>query len=77
MLGGRGDDGLERRQHALAVGLAERDQPHPGGDPVGGDRLQIGCERRLQRDAVAGGGNRDRDRVGHWPSPDRLEAVDG
>ena len=53
-LRGGGDDRLERRQHALAVGLAERDQPHAGRDPVGGDGMQIGGERRLERDAVAG-----------------------
>jgi len=38
-LRGGGDEGLERRQHALAVGLPERDQPHACGDEIGGDRL--------------------------------------
>src|SRR5664279_6564218 len=33
-LRGRCDDGLQRRQHALAVALAERDQPHAGGNPI-------------------------------------------
>ncbi len=56
--------------------LAERDQPHAGGDPVGGDRLQIGGERRLERDAVAGGGDRHRDRIGDRAVPDRLEPVE-
>ena len=52
--GGRGDDRLERGEHALAVGLAERDEPHAGGNQVGGHRMQIGGERRLDGDAVAG-----------------------
>ena len=39
-LGGGGDDRLQRGEYALAVGLAERDQPHAGGDPVGVDRVQ-------------------------------------
>ena len=30
-------DGVERRQRPLAVGLAERHQPHPGGNQVGGE----------------------------------------
>jgi hypothetical protein len=28
---------LERRKHALAITLAERSQPHPGGYQIGGD----------------------------------------
>ena len=67
--GGGGDHRLQRGQHALAVGLAERDQPHAGRDPVGGDGLQEGGKRRLERNAVAGGGDRHRDRIGDRAVP--------
>ena len=51
---GRRDDRLERGEHALPVGLAERNEPHAGGDQIGGHGVQIGVQRRLERDAVAG-----------------------
>ena len=73
---GRSDDRLERGQHALALRLAERDQPHAGGDPIGGDRLQIGGQRRVKRDVVAGGGDRHRDRIGDRAVPNRFEPVE-
>ena len=63
--------GFERREHTLPVGLPERNEPHAGGDHVGGDRVQIGVQRRLERDAVAGGGDADRDRIGDRSIPRR------
>ena len=71
-----GDDRLQRRQHALAVGLAERDQPHAGGDPIGGDRLQERGERRFERNAMAGGGDRHRHRIGDRAVPDCFQPVE-
>ena len=68
--------GSSAAKHALAVGLAERDEPHAGGDPVGGERLQKGRERGRERDAVAGGGGRDRDRIGDRAVPDGLQPVE-
>ena len=63
----RRDDRLERREHALAVGLAERNEPHAGRNQICGDGVQIGVQRRLKRDAVA---RRPRRR----PRPDRRPA---
>ena len=34
---------------------------------IGGDRMQEGVQRGRKRDAVAGAGDADRDRIGHWP----------
>ena len=42
-LRGRLDDRLQRGEHALAVGLAERDEPHAGRNQIGGDRMQKAC----------------------------------
>ena len=41
--------GFERREHALAVGLAERDEAHAGGNEVGRLSVQIGMQRRRER----------------------------
>ena len=38
--GRRDQHGSSAASDALAVGLAERDQPHAGRDQVGGDRMQ-------------------------------------
>ena len=40
--GGRCDDRLESREHALTIGLAERDEPHAGRDETGGEAMQEG-----------------------------------
>ena len=48
-LRGGGDGGLERGDDAQALRLAKRDEPHAGRHPVGGERLKISGERRLQR----------------------------
>ena len=69
-------DRLERGEHALAVALAERDEPHAGRNQIGGDRVQEGVQRRLERDAVARGRDADRDRIGQWPSPGRGQPVE-
>ena len=74
-LRGCGDDRLERRQHALAVGLAERNEPHAGRNQVGGERMQIGVQRRLERDAVSRAGDADRDRIARRRRP-RPRAAD-
>ena len=61
--GGGGDRRLERGEHALAVGLAERDEPHAGRDPVGAaSACRKAVERRRQRNAVAGARDADRHR---------------
>ncbi len=59
---GRGDIFLKRRKDALAIGLAERDEPHAGGDPVGRQRVQEGRQRRRAGDAMPGAGDADGDR---------------
>ena len=41
-LGTCGEDRLERGEHALAVGLPERNEPHAGRHEIGRDRLQKG-----------------------------------
>ena len=55
----------ERGDGALAVGLAERDEPHAGGDEVGGEGVEIGGERRRQGDAVRRARDADGDRQRH------------
>src|SRR5205814_3903092 len=50
--GGRCDDRLESREHALTIGLAERDEPHAGRDETGGEAMQEGNNRRFNRNAV-------------------------
>ena len=59
---GCGDDVFERGEDALAVGLAERDKPHAGGNPVCHERMQKGIQRGLASKAVAGASNADGDR---------------
>ena len=66
---GRRDDRLKRGQHPLAVGLPERDEPHAGRNEIGRDGMQKGVQRRLSGNAVAGGGDRDRDRIGDGAAP--------
>ena len=51
---GRRNDRLERGEHALAVGLAERNQAHAGRNEVRRDGMQIGVQRRRERNAVPG-----------------------
>ena len=75
-LRGRLDHRLERGEHALAVALAERDEAHAGRNEIGRTACRIGVQRRLERDAVARGGDADRDRIGHWPSPGRGQPVE-
>ena len=74
--GGCGNDRLERREQALAVGLAERNEPHAGRNQVGRDGMQIGVQRGLERDAVARRRDADRDRIGDRPVPGRRQPVE-
>ena len=61
-LGDGRHDWLQRGQHALAVGLAKRNESHAGGNPVRHLRMQEGVERGLTGDTVTGAGNADGDR---------------
>src|SRR6185437_6993304 len=70
------DDRLEPRNDALAVGLAERHQPHAGGNPIGDQRLRKGGERRLDRDAVPGGSHRHRDGISDGTVPCSLQTIE-
>ena len=45
---------LERGEHALAIGLAERDQPAACRNPVRRHRMQEGMQRGLKRNAMRG-----------------------
>ena len=54
--------GSSARQHALAVGLAERNKPHAGGNPVRRKRMQKRVQCRFAGDAVTGTGDADGDR---------------
>ena len=73
---GGGDGGFERREHALAIGLAERHQPHAGRHPVGGERLEEGGQREVAGNAVAGGRHRDGNGISDRAVPDGFEAVE-
>src|SRR5262249_32968317 len=73
---GGGNNAFKRRQDTLTVGWPEREEAAPGGHQVGRDRLQERGERRAERDAVASGGNRDRDRISEWTIPDRRQVVE-
>src|SRR6185503_2360163 len=53
--GGCRDEGLERGEQALPVGLAERNEPHTGRDQVRRYGMQIGGKRRLDRDTMSSG----------------------
>ena len=59
---GGADTGFECGERALAIGLAERNKPHAGGNPVGRERVQKSVQRRLASNAVASAGNADGDR---------------
>jgi hypothetical protein len=54
---------LEPRQHALAVGLPQRNQARSGRYPVAGHRVQESVDSRLQRNAVGRADDTDRDRI--------------
>ncbi len=54
---GREDRGLERRDHPLAVGLAERHQADARRDQVRGEGVQVARERGLERQAVRRAGD--------------------
>ena len=45
---GRDHHRLERGKHALALRLAERDEPHAGGDQIGRERMQHALHARAQ-----------------------------
>ena len=51
---------FKRRQQALSVRLAERDQPHTCGNEVRHDRMQIGVQRLALCDPVPGRRHTDR-----------------
>ena len=62
---------LERRQHALAVGLSERDQAAAGGNPI---RRSAHAGRHAASERAARHGLRrppNRDRIGDRAGPDR------
>ena len=61
----RAASGIRRGGDALAVGLADRDQPHPGRDDVGGEGLDEERRGQRARQAEQPRGVADRDRVGH------------
>ena len=48
----------------------------PAETQLAASACRIGGERGLERDAVAGGGDGDRDRIGDRPVPDRLQPVE-
>ena len=73
---GRRCDRLERGEQALAFRLPQGNEPHAGRDQIGGDGMKIGVERRIERDAVAGRRDADRDGIGDWAVPDFGEAVE-
>src|SRR5205814_2285571 len=78
--GGRCDDRLESREHALTIGLAERDEPHAGRDETGGEAMQEGNNRRFNRNAVTRSRRGDGNRIGarSWPnSPQPIERGTG
>ena len=66
--------GFKRGEHALAVGLAERDEADAGGNPVGGQRVQKRLQRRFAGDAVAGAGHADGNGQRDGAVPRRVEA---
>ena len=71
-----GDDRLEAGEHALPVGLPERNEPQAGRYEIARHRLQKGGERRLERDAMTGARDRDRDRIGEGTVPRRSEPIE-
>ena len=52
-----------RGDHALSVGLPERNEPHGSGNEICGDCLQVRGKRGLDRDVVSGSRGRNRDRI--------------
>ena len=54
--------------------MAERNEPHAGGNPVRHHGGQESMQRRRQRDAVTGAGDADRDRIGDRTVP-KLRAM--
>jgi hypothetical protein len=54
---------LEPRQHALAVGLPQRNQARSGRYPVAGNRVQESVDSGLQRNAVGRADDADCDRI--------------
>src|SRR5712664_2086034 len=70
---GRGHHRLERGKHALAVGLAKRDEPHAGRDQVRRHCVEKGMQRSGKRNAVPRAGNPDRDRQRDVAVPDRKQ----
>lgn len=56
---------LETGQDALAVGLAERNEPGTGGDPVRNNRMKKSVKRRLQRNRMRRADDSNSDRIDH------------
>src|SRR4051812_25769859 len=54
---------LQRRQHALAVALAEGNEPRSGGNPVRGERVEEGMHGRRQRHRMQRAHETDRYRI--------------
>ena len=63
--GDRGGEGQEAGGDALAVGLAEGDEPHARGDDVGGEGLEPERRGGQERQREQARGVADGDRVGH------------
>ena len=56
-------DRFELRQHALAIGLSERDKARARRYPVGDDRVEKGVSRRRERNMMRGTDKADRNRI--------------
>jgi len=71
---GRRDRGFERGKHALAVGLAKRDEAAAGRNPVRYQRVKESEQCGRKRDRVNGADNADGDWIGNGAValPDRM-----
>ncbi len=70
------DSRQKRRDHALAVGLADDAEPHGGRDEVRDEGEKESLKALVQRHAVARRHDADRDRIGDGIGPDAPEAVE-
>lgn len=74
-LGSRSDIPLELRQHALAIGLAERDQTRSGGYPVRDYRVEESVKRRRERNEMRGADDADRNRINEITFASRNQPI--
>jgi len=70
------DGRLERGKDALAVALSERNETNARRNEIGCDPVKKCVQRNLKRDPVTCGGNANRHRVGHGPSPGGSQPVE-